>query len=265
MQWYYALDGQRIGPVPHPELERLIQNRTLNGETLVWRQGMDQWKPLGDVQARDPALFAQPAPPAMPPLPDTTDAVRPDAQPEAARRDWNARPTGADSAAAATEAGLDYAGFWQRAGAFVLDAILYVMGLEILMRLTVARWFPDVVELNEKILATGKPWAYQPTPEEMILTLKYTAFMLLIGAVWGLAYDLFFMLKFSATPGKLLFGMRVVGTTGEPLGFVRIVARHLARWLGVFTLGIGYLIVAFDEEKRALHDFFCGTRVIKKR
>jgi len=31
------------------------------------------------------------------------------------------------------------------------------------------------------------------------------------------------------------------------------------------TLGIGYLMVAFREDKRALHDLIVGTRVIYKR
>ncbi|HEY9248207.1 MAG TPA: DUF4339 domain-containing protein, partial [Rariglobus sp.] len=43
MQWYYSIDGQRLGPVPHAELERLIQAGTITGDALIWRQGMDQW------------------------------------------------------------------------------------------------------------------------------------------------------------------------------------------------------------------------------
>ena len=42
-------------------------------------------------------------------------------------------------------------------------------------------------------------------------------------------------------------------------------ARCLARMLAGFTLGIGYVIAGIDDEKRALHDYFCDTRVVKKR
>jgi len=259
MQWYYALDGQRIGPVPHVELERLIQNRTLNGEALIWRQGMDQWKSLADVQTRDPALFAKPAPADMPPLPETADAT--DRVDTAAEVERDGREV---EAGAATEE-MRYAGFWQRAGAFVFDSILYGVGLIVLVNIVALKFFPEIVKLNEAILASGGSWKYQPTPDELVLMVNYTAVVALVAMVWALAYDLFFILKLGATPGKLVFGMRVVDANGAALGFGRVLVRCLARWLVAFTLGIGYLIVAFDEQKRALHDFFCSTRVIKKR
>jgi len=38
--------------------------------------------------------------------------------------------------------------------------------------------------------------------------------------------------------------------------------RYLASILSALTLGIGYLMVLWDSEKRTLHDLICGTRVI---
>jgi len=46
--------------------------------------------------------------------------------------------------------------------------------------------------------------------------------------------------------------------------YLRAFARHFAEFLSGIILGIGYLMVAFDREKRALHDHICNTRVIKK-
>jgi uncharacterized RDD family membrane protein YckC len=34
--------------------------------------------------------------------------------------------------------------------------------------------------------------------------------------------------------------------------------------LSGFTFYIGFIIAAFDPEKRALHDHICGTRVIRR-
>jgi uncharacterized RDD family membrane protein YckC len=42
------------------------------------------------------------------------------------------------------------------------------------------------------------------------------------------------------------------------------IGRYFAYWLDAITLTIGYIIAAFDSEKRALHDYICGTRVIYK-
>ena len=49
MQWYYAIADQRLGPVSHAELERLIEKGSLIGRSLVWRKGMDQWETLDAV------------------------------------------------------------------------------------------------------------------------------------------------------------------------------------------------------------------------
>ena len=43
------------------------------------------------------------------------------------------------------------------------------------------------------------------------------------------------------------------------------IGRYFAKnWLNLFTLLIGYIIAAFDDEKRALHDRICDTRVVYK-
>lgn len=54
MQWYYAIDGQRHGPVSEQEFAQLIANGTITGETLVWRQGVDQWAPWSTLAASNP-------------------------------------------------------------------------------------------------------------------------------------------------------------------------------------------------------------------
>lgn len=254
MQWYYAIDGQRSGPVPHAEFERLIQAGTITGEVLVWRQGMDQWKTLADVQARDPALFA-PVPPPLPPV----EADAPEggvSEPEVVRR---APSLMIEEKPSAPEV-LLYAGFWQRFGAHVVDFVLWWFIWQILVALVGAKYFPDAMAIAQK--GPG----YQAKPEELIPLLRFLGAVFAVGVVWAIIYDAFFLLRFSATPGKLLFGIQVVRPNGKPLGFMRIVVRTLAKGLaGVPTLGIGLLIVAFDEQKRGLHDFFSGTRVVKKR
>ncbi len=258
MQWYYAIDGQRLGPVPHDEFERLMQAGTIMGDMLVWRQGMDQWKTLAEVKERDPAMFAE----APPPLPEQT-ALTEEETPLVVRRGPN---MSVDEKPSATPEALIYAGFWRRAGALLIDLILWLFVWQILSNIVGLWAFPEVAKMTEAIAAAGGSMAYKPTPEEMIVLIKFSSLVMLVGVIWAVVYDLIFLLRFSATPGKLLFGLRVVQANGEPLGFTRIVARCLAKLLaGVPTLCIGLLIVAFDDQKRGLHDFFCNTRVVKKR
>jgi len=50
----------------------------------------------------------------------------------------------------------------------------------------------------------------------------------------------------------------------EPITYGRATGRCFAEILSGMICYIGYLMAAFDEEKRALHDRICNTRVVKR-
>jgi uncharacterized RDD family membrane protein YckC len=79
----------------------------------------------------------------------------------------------------------------------------------------------------------------------------------------AIAYACFFILRWDATPGKMALGLKLVRSDGERLSAGRIIGRYFSEWLSAIILCIGYIMVAFDEEKRALHDRICDTRVIR--
>src|SRR5690606_33188016 len=54
MQWYYAIDGQRQGPVSEHEFARLVAAGTITGDTLVWRQGLEEWAPWSTLADSHP-------------------------------------------------------------------------------------------------------------------------------------------------------------------------------------------------------------------
>ncbi|WP_152983968.1 DUF4339 domain-containing protein, partial [Stenotrophomonas panacihumi] len=48
-EWYYAEGNrQRIGPLPDENLVELYRSGRIGLDTLVWREGLPQWRPLGD-------------------------------------------------------------------------------------------------------------------------------------------------------------------------------------------------------------------------
>ena len=73
MTWYYAVGGNRLGPIDEAAFDRLIAEGTIAADTLVWRAGMAGWQPLREVR---PAAAA--APPAQAP---TQPAVHSPVQP----------------------------------------------------------------------------------------------------------------------------------------------------------------------------------------
>ena len=60
MNWFYALNGQQLGPVSDSQLDTLLQSGAIDAKTLVWRDGMADWQPLAVVRPT-----ASPAPPVV--------------------------------------------------------------------------------------------------------------------------------------------------------------------------------------------------------
>lgn len=64
-QWYYALNDEQQGPVEEAELKRLLSSGTIQSDTLVWSEGMENWAPYSEVFSADksPAQSASPQDP----------------------------------------------------------------------------------------------------------------------------------------------------------------------------------------------------------
>jgi len=56
MNWYYASGGQQLGPVDEAKLQELLHTGVINAETLVWREGLDGWKPYSSAISGAPPL-----------------------------------------------------------------------------------------------------------------------------------------------------------------------------------------------------------------
>lgn len=67
MSWYYAQDGQQTGPVSEEQLMQLVSSGRIVPATLVWRAGMADWLPLGELRP-ELASLAMKAPAAQPRL-----------------------------------------------------------------------------------------------------------------------------------------------------------------------------------------------------
>ncbi len=67
MQYHVALDGEANGPFSLNEVRARILNGEVNTDTLVWANGMAEWKPAGEVAT----LSDQFKPDLPPPLPSS--------------------------------------------------------------------------------------------------------------------------------------------------------------------------------------------------
>jgi uncharacterized RDD family membrane protein YckC len=137
-----------------------------------------------------------------------------------------------------------YGGFWIRLAAWLIDVII----------LSVARlvlWLP----IMGRMLAPQEGLSLAFVGLQMLLNL--IDFAIRIG------YETFFVGKYGATPGKMACGLKIVMPDGSRVSYARALARFFAKIVSYLTIFIGFIMAAFDEEKRGLHDRICDTRVVK--
>ena len=70
--------------------------------------------------------------------------------------------------------------------------------------------------------------------------------------------------KYQATLGKIVMGIKVVNKNNQPLDFSKALLRNLSKLLSAFILGIGYIMIIFDDRKQGLHDKIADTFVVKQ-
>lgn len=63
--YHYAVNGQQHGPVTYEKLQELFANRTINRDSLIWKQGMPNWVSLKDVEELK-AFLGRNTPPPLP-------------------------------------------------------------------------------------------------------------------------------------------------------------------------------------------------------
>jgi uncharacterized RDD family membrane protein YckC len=63
--------------------------------------------------------------------------------------------------------------------------------------------------------------------------------------------------------GGLLFKLKVVRTDGRPLTFLVALVRGLAAAFSVIVLFLGFLWIAWDQDKQGWHDKIAGTAVVR--
>ena len=83
--------------------------------------------------------------------------------------------------------------------------------------------------------------------------------------VWIAAYVLYETFLSSggrATLGKYLMGIRVKASDGSDLPLAKAFIRSVSYFVSAAPLNLGYLIALFTPNKRALHDYLGGSRVI---
>jgi uncharacterized RDD family membrane protein YckC len=156
--------------------------------------------------------------------------------------------------AAASGVYVQYAGFWLRFVAYVIDAlILGVAGFALGVVFGLAAAGIDA--------ATGSSSSTRGTASSLASLLSWG-----IGVVGGwLYYSLQESSARQATIGKAAIGIRVTDLEGRRISFGRATARYFSKILSGLICAIGYIMAGFTDRKQALHDLIASTLVVRTR
>jgi uncharacterized RDD family membrane protein YckC len=252
MQWYYADQRRQIGPVDDLGLDELVRAGLVRDDTLVWHEGMGTWQAHQIVRGRR-AMDGPPVLPVPSEIGHCRECGRPFQSNElvtigTATICASCKPIFLQRIREGGQAlfAMRYAGFWIRFVAVMVDgALLGVAGL--------------VIQLPISMLMPRNP--LNPAAITSV-ALGLTAVELLVGIAIACAYEVYFVARRGATIGKMALGLKVVRADGSGIPLGLAFGRYFAKWINAFTLYIGYIMAGFDEQKRALHDRICETRVI---
>jgi len=176
------------------------------------------------------------------------------------------QPAGWQSHPSTTPDGVELAGWWLRAGARLLDGLItFVLALPF-TGWFFYRYFVEAFEWLDDVAAettAGSARVVVVPPWEILLWIVAAG---MIGLLVAAAYEVFFLSRSGATPGKKIVGIsvRLRDLAGPPP--MRTVLGRTACYFGLQLVSIvNYLDVLWplwDEKKQALHDKAVGTNVV---
>jgi len=162
--------------------------------------------------------------------------------------------------ASANYGGVEYAGFWLRFVAYLIDGLVSCAAFLIL--------------LVPLFMLTGAGAALSKIGSGEDISDNVAAFMG-IGFIFGffgiilvvswLYYALSESSSWQATLGKKILNLKVTDMSGQPISFGRASGRYFAKIItGMIPLFIGYIMAGFTEKKQAIHDMIASCLVLRK-
>jgi uncharacterized RDD family membrane protein YckC len=273
-------DGNKHGPYSAAQLLEAHANGKLRETDLLWWKGLEAWQAmafaieklrahsgapaaastLGDQPAQRAAQSPEPASAvsALDPIANlsaspayaTSGANEGVDAASSVRRAGGGVQRGGDpyrppsaTVADPIDAGeaVEYAGFWVRFAAFLVDTVIVTVAGLIIGASAGFLFFSR--------LADNPAVGFLIQGSGLIVS-------------W-LFYAWFESSEARATPGKMVFRLKVVGADDhERISFLRATGRYWAKLISAMLLGIGYLMQPFTARKQALHDLMSGAAVV---
>ena len=167
--------------------------------------------------------------------------------------------------------GVEYAGFWVRFLAYIVDAIPFIIvSAVVVVGPLMGGMYNAMLDLPTPPYGADyyspeyQAWQAAWLERMNVLMSDITPRFWLL-QVFPVVYFIGFWTWLGRTPGLMLFGLRVAKEAdGTPPGFARSVLRYVGYVLSWIALFIGFIWVAFDSRKQGWHDKIAGTFVVRQ-
>lgn len=257
MEWYYVVEKKRVGPVTEEEFQLLVKNGTIQPDTLVWTSPMKDWEKLKDLDksGADGEVSTETRV-------TCAECGNSFSGNEVIRFDdaWvcaACKPVFLQKLKEGLNVStrMRYAGFWIRAGAVIIDGLI-LWAVQLIITIPFTIMMASMMEdFNQ---------AAEPDFQQFGLFFALQIFLMLLQFAVATGYETWFIGKYGATPGKMACKIKVVKYDGSTIGYGLAFGRYFAKIISSLILFIGFIMAAFDGQKRTLHDHICNTRVIHK-
>ena len=154
---------------------------------------------------------------------------------------------------------IQYAGFGVRLIALLLDTLILALPLIIIISIVSGGDFFDISAMQEVIAQAqrGDINALQHAPKtdmtwELIFEIAMATLIIIFWKKW-----------MGATPGKKLMGITVVDAkTFKMIDNKQAITRYIGYIVSTIPFLLGFVMVIFRKDRRALHDVLANTAVI---
>jgi uncharacterized RDD family membrane protein YckC len=147
-----------------------------------------------------------------------------------------------------------YAGFWIRVVAWLIDAVILSI-----VNGVIGAFF------GGGISALIKPGQDASTVNFAALFAAMGTMILVTLAIQFVYHAYLESSEKQATIGKMVLGLKVTDLNGQRISFARASGRFFSKLISSLVLCIGYIMVAFTEKKQGLHDMIASTLVVRTK
>ena len=132
-----------------------------------------------------------------------------------------------------------YAGFWIRFAAVIIDTIIFMI-----IFTPITMLFATDADMQNPFAWTTTDWILQ---------------------IIGIIFIIFCWVKFAGTPGKRLLKLKVLDeATGNNITIGQAILRYIGYIIGSIPLALGFLWVIWDKNKQGWHDKISKSVVVKE-